>query len=200
VINCPPKPASSRPPRIEALHPTESGVVESVQEREDDTALIALDPGEMIILAVRPHWRMLAVDLAPPVVALGLISAAWVGVVPFSTAAPLRATLVILAFAAVIVAALAVLEFRLRLYVLTDRRVVRRSGALRLRQREVALPSVDRVECHPGRAQQGQTVRVGAVHFRSDMGVLAWEYVPAPADVARRASDAVRRYGRRNHH
>lgn len=200
MINSPPKPVSSRPPRIEALHPTDSGVVDSVQDHAHESALIALDPGEMIILAVRPHWRMLAVDLAPPVVALGLIGAAWVGVVPFSTAAPLRATLVILAVAAIIVAALAVLEFRFRLYVLTDRRVVRRSGAMRLREREVALTAVERVECHPSRTQQGPTVRVGAVHFCADAGVLAWEYVPDPASVARQASEAVRRYGRRNHH
>ena len=190
MAQCPPTIARPKGPPTEALHPTESGVADAPVEATHAIS-VDIDPGEIIVLVVRPHWRMLAVDLAPPVVALALIGAAWVGVVPFSAAPHLRAALAVLAIAAVVVAALAALEFRLRLYVLTDKRVIKRSGAMRLRLRIVALPNVASVTQQPNRAD----ARVGALQFHEEANVLGWEYVPMPDRVRKVAEDAIRRYG-----
>lgn len=158
----------------------------------------ALEPGETILLMVRPS--PLFVPLGP------LVSILWIAVLSLFLAwldrrlewIPWRDSQVLLLGVMATSARLGwqAAEWSGRLYVLTDRRVVRRGGVGRVALRELPLgelaaPSVFRNT--PERFVGAGTVLLE----RERGGGLAWEWVADPDAVRQAVAEARSRYGRR---
>jgi hypothetical protein len=148
---------------------------------------VELQDGEIVILSLRPHWSGPLYTGLIPTLALGLALAALSAV--RTSPLPPRLTGVLAALALVPLLA-SVFRHTMRRYVLTDRRVVVRDG---IRTRQISLSSV-RAVMVDDRLGEGSP---GDVTFRSEQGVLMWQRAPEATEVARIASDAVHRYGRR---
>lgn len=179
-----------------ALHPAETPALGARAAGVEDarTASLRLDSGETVILALRAHWLLIASLMMPALVAIGLVAALMLAVQMTLTPGLSRAFTLVLLAAALASLTMAILEHRARLYVLTDRRVLRRTGVLRTRIDELALGDVDGVEMQPTPDPAG--ARVGILVFSAVTGKLAWEFVPEPAKALVIAREAVQRYGR----
>ena len=157
-----------------------------------------LAPGETILLVLRPS--PLFVPLGP------LVSILWIAVLSLSLAwldrrfawIPWRDDHVLLlgTLLASIRLGWQLAEWTGRLYVLTDRRVLRRGGVGRVATREIPLSEL----APPGvfRNTPERFVGAGTVLLDRERGPgIAWEWVARP-DAARRAvGEARSRYGRR---
>lgn len=87
-------------------------------------------------------------------------------------------------------------EWSGRLYLLTDRRVLRRGGVGRVSVREIPLAEL----APPGvfRATPERLVGAGTVVLEAERGGgLAWEWVARPDEVRKAVAEARSRYGRR---
>ena len=157
-----------------------------------------LEPGETILLVARPS--PLFVPLGP------LVSMLWIAVLSLFLAwldrrfawIPWRDDHVLLlgTLLASIRLGWQVAEWTGRLYVLTDRRVVRRGGVGRVAVREIPLAELG----PPGifRNAPERFVGAGTVVLERERGPgLAWEWVARPDEVRRAVGEARSRYGRR---
>jgi uncharacterized membrane protein YdbT with pleckstrin-like domain len=105
-----------------------------------------LDDDEAVVLDLRPHWRRIAMPVVLVPIVVGLASYLWFVVPHGSTRKPLR-------IAVLVVAVLVLLWWSLRpwlrwmttRYVMTDRRVVVRTGVLSRNGRDVPLSRVNDV-------------------------------------------------------
>jgi hypothetical protein len=178
-----------------ALHPAETPALGARAAEADDprTASLRLDSGETVILALRAHWLLIGAVMLPALLAIGLVAAMMLAV-QVTLAPGLSRTFMLVLLAALMASfAMGVLEHRARLYVLTDRRVLRRSGVLRTRIHELALGDVDGVEMQP--TPDPANAKVGILVFSATSGKLAWEFVPEPAKALVIAREAIDRYG-----
>ncbi|MFG0258246.1 MAG: hypothetical protein ACF8GE_10125 [Phycisphaerales bacterium JB043] len=173
---------------IGVLDADDAGVV-----AEDRLArMVTLDPGEIVILVVRPHALLLAASMLPTLFVLVVGLVLLLGLRVASNQLLMNLVLLFVGFGVIGVTVLGVLEYRARLYVLTDRRVVRRSGWSRVRHEQCALGDIREVGIEP----EGASVRVGNLLMKSASGVQAWQYVADPTRVREIVMEAIDRYGR----
>ncbi len=157
-----------------------------------------LEPGETVLLVLRPN--PLFVPLGP------LVSILWIAVLSLFLAwldrrfgwIPWRDNHVLLL--GVLLASIRLgwqmAEWTGRLYVLTDRRVLRRGGVGRVAVREIPLGEL----APPGvfRNTPERLVGAGTVVLERDRGDgIAWEWVGRPDEARQAVSEARSRYGRR---
>ncbi|MDZ4829472.1 MAG: PH domain-containing protein [Phycisphaerae bacterium] len=168
----------------------------------DDSHGIAhlLQPGEIIILLLKPS--ILFVPLASMssllVVALLAFVFAWLSrrfpLLPWSD----QQAIAVGVFFGAVRLAWQFLEWATRLYVLTDRRVLRRRGVLRVSVFECRLEQLQQTAVY--QSLRERVFFLGTVCFATAGAasfVALWEYVPRPLDVQRTVAEAVERYGRR---
>lgn len=178
---------------LEALHP---GSAPALAVPGALGADIELHSGETIILAVRAHWLLFLASVLPALVGVALVSVVLLGVQLSFGPGLVGPVAIGLGLVGALAVTGAYLEQRNRLYVLTDRRVIRRSGALRVRLAQMALTDIDTVEVREGSSGAAPD-RVGILVFSGPGGKLAWEFVPEPRRIRAAAREAIDRYGRR---
>ncbi|MFO0873105.1 MAG: PH domain-containing protein [Phycisphaerales bacterium] len=159
-------------------------------------ASIQLDDDELVLLAIQPSlWFV-------PLACLGSLAAIVCAVLAMAWSArfprvPWTDNQVFALGAVIATARMAwqVVEWSQRLYVLTDRRVLRRSGALRTAIEEVALRDVRHSVVLA--APRERRLDVGTLLFATGASSgLAWEIVRAPSEVHEVVREAIDRYGR----
>jgi uncharacterized membrane protein YdbT with pleckstrin-like domain len=105
-----------------------------------------LDDGEQVVRTLRPHWRRLVAPIALLIVVVGLASYGWFALPSGSARQPIR--YVILAVALVVLlrwSIRSVLFWLTTRYVVTDRRVLMRSGVFSRSGRDVPLTRINDV-------------------------------------------------------
>jgi membrane protein YdbS with pleckstrin-like domain len=156
-----------------------------------------LDGGEIIQLCIKPsRWYVLLVSARylAACLALVLVSVAFVPPTRSVTGASVVAAGLAAALGCVAAAAL---QWAARLFVLTNRRVLRFHGVLNVERRECLLTGVAGVEL---RASPGQRLlRLGSISIRpaDDGPPLLWEHLSQPQQVHETLRRAIRRA--RNH-
>lgn len=163
-------------------------------ELEEDVAHrsilgVPLDSGEIVILVCHRSWWMSAMSG----VAAGVVAATVAWLIGRAMGRPVSVTTAGF-FGLAVGAAVFVLEHLRRLYVLTDRRVMRDDRRLaRSTHVEAPLSSVRTIEL----VQNDVQVRVGAgtLIFKTDEGVIEWAGVGDAKRVHQIAHDAAKRYG-----
>ena len=158
-----------------------------------------LEPGEIIVAVFRPSLAWIALRALPMAVGTGAAAAlAWfcLGLWPDSESIARMALQVLAALLAARVAA-AVAEWASRVYVLTDRRVLRRRGVLAPTVYSATLNSLRRVEL----LQDGtdRVLGTGTVTFSSRADGpydAAWVVVPRARDVHALVEQTRHRYRR----
>jgi len=164
--------------------------------QRDAAAGVDLRSGETIILAVKPHWLLFFASVLPILLGVALASFILLGVQLSFGPSIVRPVGVGVALVGALGVLAAYFEHRNRLYLLTDRRVIRRAGVVRVSVAELPLPEVDTAVVQKNPA--GDTPdRVGILIFSGPAGKLAWEFVPEPRNVCAAAREAIHRYGAR---
>jgi uncharacterized membrane protein YdbT with pleckstrin-like domain len=156
-----------------------------------------LDGGEVVILAIKPSaWFVLLVSLRWLV--LGVI----VAIVAGAEFVPVAYQWYLLQAAIWLTAARlgwATLEWVSRLYVLTDRRVMRIQGVFEADLFECALI---RIQSTTATFSPGERIlRVGTIRFETagESGGASWRVVAKPLEVHRKLREAIRRAQNRGH-
>jgi len=160
---------------------------------EDMVPAHLLDGGEIVLFAIKPSiWFILIVSLRWVAVGfIGSVAAAWQSV-PFGSDS--RWYLYQLGF---VIAggrlAWAVLEWVSRLYVLTNRRVMRIRGVFRVELFECALTRIQNT--HVVLAVSERMTRTGTIRFQTaaGQGAAAWRIVARPLEVHEQLREAIRR-------
>lgn len=174
----------------------------AVEAEDDELAGVAhlLQPGETVILLLKPS--ILFVPLASLSSLLGIALAtfflAWLDHrfprLPGSD--HVFITLGILLGAVRLL--WQVLEWITRIYVLTDRRIIRRKGVLRVSVFECPLGSIQQTAVF--QSLRERVCLLGTVCFATAGAasfIALWEYVASPFEVQRTVAEAIERYGRR---
>lgn len=157
-----------------------------------------LEPGETILLVVRPSPLFVPLGPLVPIlwIAVSSLFLAWLdrrfGWVPWRDSQVLLLGVVVASARLGWQAA----EWTGRLYVLTDRRVLRRGGVGRFATREI--PLVELAPPNVFRNTPERFVGAGTVLLDRERGPgIAWEWVSRPDEVRNLVSEARARYGRR---
>ncbi|RMH29693.1 MAG: hypothetical protein D6693_01610 [Planctomycetota bacterium] len=150
---------------------------------------VQLDPGEVVILVCRrSFWAGAAGGLVVAVATAGLVWA-----LGRATGRP-GVTALAGPVAVALASAFALLDHLRRLYVLTDRRVIRRDRRLLgVVSAEAPLADVRRVDLAQGDLQA--RVGVGTIVFVTGGGPIVWSSVGEAQRVREIAQHAVKRYG-----
>ncbi len=152
---------------------------------------------EIIILILRPSmlFIVLSCTTSLAVIAIAALTFAWLSNVPWAMWTDYQAIRL-----GVIVAALRLswqtLEWWSRLYVLTDRRVIRRAGVLRVYIFEAALNHIQHTVVVRGVLER--IFGLGTIGFAtagSDTFDAFWVMIRHPFKTHRTVVDAIRRYG-----
>ncbi len=151
-----------------------------------------LDGGEVVILAIKPspwfvvfrsfRWLVGLALVALLVPALGE-GFAWVGALSQTVAA-----------AAALVVGVTLLQWVSRLYVLTNRRMMRFRGVFSVEIFETPLTKIDEVTVNV--APYERPTRLGTLFFETQeqsTGQVPWLHIARPREVHRQVNDAIRR-------
>lgn len=144
-----------------------------------------LNPGEELVLDFKPHWKSL---MAPALwtVATGVALGAGLWIVPESWRSKLHLG-VVLSCAAVIfwlvVALPSILAWISAEYVLTDERLVARSGVIRRRTYDIPLAQVNSVTISQGVVDRIARVGDVSVESASEAGDVKLTNVPRPTEL-----------------
>ena len=153
---------------------------------------------EIIILVLRPSmlFIVLSCTTSLAVIAIVALAFAWLSNLPWATWTDFHAIRL-----GVIAAALRLswqtLEWWSRLYVLTDRRVIRRAGVLRVYIFEAALNRIQHTVVVRGLLER--LFGLGTIGFAtagSDTFDAFWVMIRHPFKAHRTVVDAIRRYGK----
>lgn len=153
-----------------------------------------LEGGEVVILAVKPSgWFVLLVSWRVLVGAGVLGGAAYLGEELLHVAGPYPAVLLICAAAGCVRVIFACFQWVGRLYVLTNRRVIRIGGVIRPDVYSRPLRQIRDVLLRPGPLER--PLRVGTLYFDVTDGDLdaRWTCLARPAEVRETVLEAVRR-------
>jgi hypothetical protein len=156
----------------------------------DETILLMLTPSLWFV-----PFSSLGTLLA---VACGILAMTWTSRLPMVPWSEAQALVLGLSLAGLRLS-WALMEWTQRLYLLTDRRVLRRGGVLRGLIVEESLRDVRHTVVVASRGERW--VGVGTVSFVTSGAAgldwtLAWESVRRPAEVQRSVREAIERYGR----
>lgn len=155
-----------------------------------------LDGGEVVIFALKPSLWFIPLVSGRWIAAMVLVIAA-VRLAPWSQSA---LPLMQLAIAAVIVRmAWATMQWSTRLYVLTNRRVMRVRGVFNVELFECALTQIQNTWLSLSLPER--IVRIGTIHVSTaaDGGNAAWRMLPRPREIHEQLCDAIRKTRNRNH-
>lgn len=166
-----------------------------------DVRGISVDEDEIVLLAISPSLWFVPLSCLGSLLAIacGVLAMAWasrLNAVPWSDG---QAFLLGAGLAAARLAWQCI-EWCQRLYVLTDRRVLRRSGTLRPTVTQQRLEDVRHTVVLAARRER--SLRIGTVAFVTARGGglldwnLAWETVRRPDEVQHTVREALERYGR----
>jgi uncharacterized membrane protein YdbT with pleckstrin-like domain len=145
-----------------------------------------LDDDERVIRNLRPHWRRLVIPLALLPIVVGLASYAWFKVPHGTTRHPLRYAILIVAFAILLWWTLRPLVFWLTTrYVVTNRRVLMRSGVLSRHGRDVPLTRVNDVSFHRSFVERIFGSGTLMIESAGERGQVVLKDVPAVESVQR---------------
>lgn len=150
---------------------------------------VPLDSGEIVILVCRRSWWMDAL--------IGAIAGATAALMSLLVGAAMGKPTAVLSAALVGVAlgsAIFVMEHVRRMYVLTDRRVIRQDHRVG-RSVQIEAPLARIREIHLVRNAIQARFNIGTVLFLTDQGVIVWSGVGHARRVYEIAQDAVTRYG-----
>lgn len=187
----PPQRMAAAAPAIEAAEPAAPEATEEVSR--------LLSPGETVILCIKPSILFVPLTSLSSLLGIALVAfmLAWLDRrfvwIPWTDHQAIAAGV----FLGAVRLAWQFLEWMSRVYVLTDRRVIRRKGVLRVSVFECRLEQLQQTavfQCLRERLTLLGTVcfaTAGAAAF-----VALWEYVARPFDVQRTVAEAVERYGR----
>lgn len=155
---------------------------------------------EIILLILRPSmWYILfSCTTSLALIAILSLALAWLSTVPWSRWSDFHAIELGFALAALRLS-WQILEWWNRLYVLTDRRVIRRAGVLRVFVFEAALNRIQHTVVVRGVLER--LAGLGTIGFAtagSDTFDAFWVTIRQPFKVHRTVVDAIRRYGK--HH
>lgn len=164
-----------------------------------------LADGEVIILAVRPSpWYVLLVSWPAVVLAALVLAAVSVSVDVLHLALPAERRLIALVCLAGVMLRLTVaaLQWVGRLYLLTDRRILRLGGLIR---GDIIQLPLDQVIQTTTSASTGERVLgVGTIHFCAGKGVVpeaGWLHVANVAEVRQIVDETIDRFRKmHNHH
>jgi membrane protein YdbS with pleckstrin-like domain len=158
--------------------------------QEDETVLLFLRPSPWFVLLDGGSIYLL--------IAVCALFFAWLGNQPW-TPVVFSEQQVFSAFAMVVVlrAIWKTLDWANRLYVLTDRRILRRRGVFVMSVVEAPLRRIQNSAVY-ARVRE-RVLGLGTIGFAtagSDGFEVVWEIIPSPIDVHRTVLDAIERYGR----
>ncbi len=158
-----------------------------------------LPEGEVVILALKPSVWFIVLSRLGWLVAITLAGVAWNLLSDLGTIALPRST-IFSATAALVAMVLAwrLVDWQQRLYVLTDRRVLRVSGIVRQTTTEIPLGRVQSVSLH--KSVRERVCGLGSIGISSGSAAAAevgWYMLRRPHDALAKVRDAVDRHGRR---
>ena len=157
-----------------------------------------LQPGELILLVLKPSPLFIFLEPLTTLLALGLVTAGAVGLNELISTG-VGNTNIAVAGAAIISVRLfwQFLDWLSRLYVLTDRRVVRVRGVLRVHIFETPLRNVQHIDV--SLSVRERLFGLGTLGFATSGtgGIEAvWRMIARPVKVHQQVAEAIRRYGR----
>jgi uncharacterized membrane protein YdbT with pleckstrin-like domain len=161
-------------------------------------ALGVLHDGEEIILLVRPSGWMVVLDSLPTAAVAAVVATATLLFEPRAMHGPRSiGSAVVLACALVVVLRVVVMFLRWtgRLYMLTNRRVLRLSGVASVDVAECPLKRITNVSVIAASAER--VVGIGSLLFTIDgqlSNALGWTNIARPGDVAEEVRLAIRRH------
>jgi membrane protein YdbS with pleckstrin-like domain len=184
--------APKSPERTGERFQVEIPPVVAVPERRAE-ALELLDDDEIVQLSLKPSlWFIPITSARVVVVFLGLaLALALLGSGPQATAAVVVALL-----AAITRVGFASLQWASRLYVLTNRRVMRFSGVLRVRVAACPLTRVGEATLHIAGYQR--LLRLGTIRIRPEGAAgdpVTWSHLARPEPIHQIVTQAIRRAG-----
>jgi hypothetical protein len=188
---------------VTRLDPIESAVAEAPPVSERPAALAArpkaavrleLDGDELIQLSIKPSlWYipLTSANILMLVAVLGVACALAMraGATPV-TVMPFQ----ILACLAAVRIGVAMLQWASRLYVLTNRRVLRFEGVLKVSVAECRLKQIGGVDVRP--SWLGRGIRLGSIHMRpadEDARAIVWADVARPQEIHELLVRAIRK-------
>ncbi len=185
-----------RPERIAAAAPAVSA------EDESEAPVVAelLQPGETVILLLKPSLLYIVLGSASSLLGIGLIAflAAWLdrrfGWMPWSD----HQAIAVGVFVGAVRLLWQFLEWASRIYILTDRRILRRKGVIRVSVFECRLEQIQQTAVF--QSLRERIFFLGTMCFATAGAasfVALWTYVGRPFEVQRTVAEAVERYGRR---
>ncbi|MFN0012877.1 MAG: PH domain-containing protein [Phycisphaerales bacterium] len=161
----------------------------------------AMPDGETVILAVKPSIWFVLLSRLGWLVAIVSVGVAWKLLSDFSSVTLPRSTIFsVTAAALAAVLGWRALDWQLRVYVLTDRRILRVSGVLRQTAIEVPLSRVQSVVLY--KSIRERVVGIGSLGVSSagsDGVEVGWYMVCDPEETLETVRQAIERYGRGGH-
>jgi hypothetical protein len=161
---------------------------------------LGLDDDEIILLLIGPSLWFVPFSCLGAVlaIAVGVLAMTWASRLPAVPWSDVQALVLGVSLVGLRLA-WQFLEWSQRLYVLTDRRVVRRSGVLRAAIAETSLDRIRHIVVVAARRERAVGVGTAAFVTEGAAGLdwtLAWETVRRPDEVQSALREAVDRYGR----
>ncbi len=153
--------------------------------------------GEAVILAIKPSRWFLLLSRGGLWVGwlIALLAAWWLGPL-LDTATGARGVIPLVLAAGVAIMLLAALDWQTRLYLLTDRRIVRIAGILRQTVREIPLRNIQSVTLTKSLRERLTGVgSLGVSSAGSDGYEVAWWMIGKPEETLRRVRETIDRYG-----
>lgn len=153
-----------------------------------------LEDGEVILLAVKPSgWQVLLVSWPAVLLAVVVGAAAHLAWPLLGAAVNMRLVVLVCSAAACSAVTLACFQWQGRLYVLTNRRILRVAGVLR---EQVFQSPLSRVRgTHLAASPPERVLGLGSLLFALDQGggeELHWRHLSRPLEVQRAVEDALR--------
>lgn len=158
----------------------------------------AIQPGEIIILLLKPHWLFVVLAPLPTLVGLALLTLLATLINNYFLDGLYHREIVLVGVVAIALRLFwQFMEWMSRAYVLTDRRIIRVRGVLRVSIFETALTQIQNTEV--SRILREQLFGLGTIIYATaGTGVpeAYWEMLARPFDVHQKVVQTIRRYRR----
>lgn len=185
----------SRPNRFESVVNETAPVVHPRPVATPKAAAkLELDGNEIIQFSIKPSLWFIPLVSFKWVLAMGLLAAALSVAIRGGWTSQASIGFQVLAGVAALRVGLATVQWASRLYVLTNRRVMRFMGILNVRVVECPLAKISAADLHS--AWYERPLRLGSIRMVSaldDAAVIAWEQLAHPADIHDRLLRSIRK-------
>lgn len=193
---------AARSARLEPALDRMPAAAPAVEAADDGVHGIAhlLQPGEIVLLSIKPHPLFVPLASLSSLVGIALVSffLAWVD--HRFPGVPWQDTTVIALGIMIGLARLLwqAFEWSSRAYILTDRRIIRRKGVIRVSVFECPLGNLQQTMVY--QSLRERVFGLGSICFATAGAasfIALWEFVPRPFQVQTAVAEAIERYGRR---